>query len=55
MNWITKSYYEFHRIWQEATLYMVLASPGLVVMVADNDAGGINNYSVSGAKYDFFK
>ena len=34
---------------------MVLAIPRLVVMIADNGAGGIATYSATGAKYAFFK
>ena len=32
----------------------VIAGPGLVVMVADNDAGGITTYAATGAKYGYY-
>src|SRR5256885_11729651 len=35
------------------SLYLVLAGPGIVVMVADNDAGGITTYAATGAKYGY--
>ncbi len=31
----------------------MIAGPGLIVMVADNDAGGITTYAVTGAKYGY--
>jgi NRAMP (natural resistance-associated macrophage protein)-like metal ion transporter len=33
---------------------MAVIGPGLIVMVADNDAGGISTYAVTGSKYGFF-
>ena len=34
-------------------MYLILAGPGIIVMVADNDAGGITTYSVTGANYGY--
>ncbi|MEI6055932.1 MAG: divalent metal cation transporter [Lentisphaerota bacterium] len=34
-------------------MFFILAGPGIIVMVADNDAGGITTYTVTGAKYGF--
>jgi NRAMP (natural resistance-associated macrophage protein)-like metal ion transporter len=31
----------------------MIAGPGIIVMVADNDAGGITTYTVTGAQYGF--
>jgi len=31
----------------------MLAGPGIIVMVADNDAGGITTYTATGAKFGF--
>ena len=53
MNWPTKLYYRSRRIWKSIVLYLVLAGPGLVVMIADNDAGGITTYAATGAKYGY--
>jgi NRAMP (natural resistance-associated macrophage protein)-like metal ion transporter len=53
MNWITKLYYRARRVWKAISVYLVIAGPGLVVMVADNDAGGITTYAATGAKYGY--
>lgn len=54
MNWIARLYYKFQRGWKAVRLYLVLAGPGLVVMIADNDAGGITTYASTGAKYGYY-
>ena len=53
MNWITKIYYQARRSWKALAVYFMIAGPGLIVMVADNDAGGITTYAVTGAKYGY--
>ncbi len=53
MNLFSKLYYKFRKYWKAIQLYLVIAGPGLVVMVADNDAGGITTYAATGAKYGF--
>ncbi len=53
MNPLSKLYYGFRKIWKAIQLYLVLAGPGIVVMVADNDAGGITTYAATGAKYGY--
>ena len=53
MSLITKLFYLFRRVWKAVRLYLVLAGPGLVVMIADNDAGGITTYAATGAKYGY--
>jgi Mn2+/Fe2+ NRAMP family transporter len=32
-------------------MFFIVAGPGIIVMVADNDAGGITTYTATGAKY----
>jgi Mn2+/Fe2+ NRAMP family transporter len=54
MNWATRFYYLLRRWWKVVRLYLVLAGPGIVVMVADNDAGGITTYAATGAKYQYY-
>ncbi len=34
-------------------MFFIIAGPGIIVMVADNDAGGITTYTATGAKYGF--
>lgn len=53
MKFFSKIYYEYRRIWKTIALYLMIAGPGIVVMVADNDAGGITTYAATGAKYGY--
>jgi Mn2+/Fe2+ NRAMP family transporter len=53
MNLFSRIYYGFRRFLKAIQLYLVIAGPGLVVMVADNDAGGITTYAATGAKYGY--
>jgi Mn2+/Fe2+ NRAMP family transporter len=53
MNLFAKIYYQIKKYWKAVKLYLILAGPGLVVMVADNDAGGITTYAATGAKYGY--
>jgi len=53
MNLFSRFYYKFRKYWKAIRLYLVIAGPGLVVMVADNDAGGITTYAATGAKYGY--
>ncbi|MDA8086140.1 MAG: divalent metal cation transporter [Nitrospiraceae bacterium] len=51
MNIFTRSYYIYRRLLKAVRLFLLAAGPGIIVMVADNDAGGITTYTVTGAKY----
>jgi len=51
MDFFSVLYYRFKKVWKAVRLYLVIAGPGLVVMIADNDAGGITTYAATGAKY----
>lgn len=53
MKFFSKIYYEYRRIFKIIALYLMIAGPGIVVMVADNDAGGITTYAATGAKYGY--
>src|SRR6202142_3930966 len=53
MNLFSKTYYNLRKFWKAIQLYLIIAGPGLVVMVADNDAGGITTYAATGAKYGY--
>ncbi len=53
MNFFSKLYYQFRQVWKSIQLYAIIAGPGIVVMVADNDAGGITTYAATGAKYGY--
>lgn len=53
MNFFSKLYYRLRKWTKAVQLYLVIAGPGLVVMIADNDAGGITTYAATGAKYGY--
>jgi Mn2+/Fe2+ NRAMP family transporter len=53
VNFFSKVYYRFRKFVKAIQLYLVIAGPGIVVMVADNDAGGITTYAATGAKYGY--
>jgi Mn2+/Fe2+ NRAMP family transporter len=53
MNFFSKLYYKLRKMWKAIQLYLVIAGPGIVVMVADNDAGGITTYAATGAKFGY--
>jgi Mn2+/Fe2+ NRAMP family transporter len=53
VNLFSKLYYRFRKGVKAIQLYLVIAGPGIVVMVADNDAGGITTYAATGAKYGY--
>ncbi len=46
-------YYHYKKLVKTLQIYLLLAGPGIIVMVADNDAGGITTYSVTGATYGY--
>jgi NRAMP (natural resistance-associated macrophage protein)-like metal ion transporter len=46
-------FYNYRRFVKFIKLYLLLAGPGLIVMLADNDAGGITTYAATGAKYGY--
>ena len=48
-----KLYYGYRRVLKIMRLFAIIAGPGILVMVADNDAGGITTYSATGAKYGY--
>ena len=53
MSFWAKLYYQLRKATKAVQLYLVIAGPGLVVMIADNDAGGITTYAATGAKYGY--
>jgi len=53
MSGVTTFYFRAARASKAVRLYLVLAGPGIVVMVADNDAGGITTYAATGAKFGY--
>ena len=53
MNFWSRIFYDYRRVVKAVGLFFVLAGPGILVMVADNDAGGITTYAATGAKFGY--
>ena len=53
MYWISKSIHLLERFKNRLLLFLVILGPGVITMIADNDAGGIATYAVTGSKYGF--
>ncbi len=53
MYWISKSIHLLERFKHRLLLFLVILGPGVITMIADNDAGGIATYAVTGSKYGF--
>jgi len=53
MFWISKSIHYLNRFRRQLLTFLAVLGPGIIVMVADNDAGGISTYAVTGSKYGF--
>ena len=53
MYWISKLIHQLSRLKRRWLVLLAVLGPGIITMVADNDAGGISTYSVTGSKYGF--
>ncbi len=53
MYWLSKGFHLLNRFKRRLMVFFAVLGPGIVTMVADNDAGGISTYAVTGAKYGF--
>jgi NRAMP (natural resistance-associated macrophage protein)-like metal ion transporter len=53
MNILSRFYYRYKKLLKILRLYLMIAGPGIIVMVADNDAGGITTYTATGAQFGF--
>jgi Mn2+/Fe2+ NRAMP family transporter len=53
MNFLSRIYYNYRRASKYLQLYLIIAGPGLIVMIADNDAGGITTYAATGARFGY--
>jgi NRAMP (natural resistance-associated macrophage protein)-like metal ion transporter len=53
MDFGSTFFYKYRRFVKVLKIYLLLAGPGLIVMLADNDAGGITTYTVTGAKFGY--
>ncbi|HXZ94894.1 MAG TPA: hypothetical protein VEG28_03170 [Dehalococcoidia bacterium] len=48
MNFPARLFYRYRRLAKAFRLFLIIAGPGIIVMVADNDAGGITTYIATG-------
>jgi NRAMP (natural resistance-associated macrophage protein)-like metal ion transporter len=53
MYWISKSIHQLRRLNRRTVLFLAALGPGIITMIADNDAGGISTYAQTGAKTGF--
>jgi NRAMP (natural resistance-associated macrophage protein)-like metal ion transporter len=53
MYWLSKSFHLANRLKRRLLIFFAVLGPGIITMVADNDAGGISTYAVTGSKYGF--
>ncbi|MHB1688121.1 MAG: Nramp family divalent metal transporter [Ignavibacteriaceae bacterium] len=53
MFWVSKLFHYLSRIKRKIFILLAVLGPGIITMVADNDAGGISTYAVTGSKYGF--
>ena len=51
MNLVSLLYYKYRRFAKMLSIFAMILGPGIIVMVADNDAGGITTYAVTGSKF----
>ncbi len=53
MYLVSKAFHQMERWRRHLLIFLAVLGPGIIVMVADNDAGGISTYAVTGSKYGF--
>jgi len=53
MYWLSKSIHWMGRFRRRSLILLAVIGPGIITMVADNDAGGISTYASTGAKTGF--
>ena len=53
MYWLSKTFHYLDRFRKRFIIFLSVLGPGIIVMIADNDAGGISTYAVTGSKYGF--
>jgi Mn2+/Fe2+ NRAMP family transporter len=53
MFWLSKGLHRLDRAKRQLLIFFAVLGPGIITMVADNDAGGISTYAVTGSKFGF--
>ena len=45
MYWISKTIHRMGRLSRRSAIFLAVLGPGIITMIADNDAGGISTYA----------
>src|SRR5271169_3876897 len=53
MGLVPRLFYGWRRGMKWFGIFLAVSGPGIIVMVADNDAGGITTYAATGARYGY--
>jgi NRAMP (natural resistance-associated macrophage protein)-like metal ion transporter len=53
MYWLSKGIHRLKRLKRRGLILLAVLGPGIITMVADNDAGGISTYAQTGSKTGF--
>ncbi|MCX6646422.1 MAG: divalent metal cation transporter [bacterium] len=53
MSFFDRLFYGFRRSAKTMRIFLLISGPGIIVMLADNDAGGITTYAATGSKYGY--
>jgi Mn2+/Fe2+ NRAMP family transporter len=53
MKPLPRIYYTYRRFRKQLAILAAVIGPGIIVMVADNDAGGITTYMVTGSQFRY--
>ncbi len=53
MYWLSKGIHGLNRLHRRGLIFLAVLGPGLITMIADNDAGGISTYAVTGSRFGF--
>ncbi len=53
MGLLPRMFYGWRRSMKWIGIFLAISGPGIIVMVADNDAGGITTYAATGARYGY--
>jgi NRAMP (natural resistance-associated macrophage protein)-like metal ion transporter len=53
MGLLPRLYYSWRRAIKWLVIFLSVSGPGIIVMLADNDAGGITTYAATGARYGY--
>ena len=53
MYWLSKCLHQVRRLNRRTLIFLAALGPGIITMIADNDAGGISTYAQTGARTGF--